>query len=110
MYRVGPSGRRHFPRAVKDAVIALLEEKSSDWTQAKLAAELGIHQATVSSWRGHASASREGERPFRRVQVVAERDQAQDTRVTVRSLVLPNGTRVEGLGMEELLMLVKELM
>lgn len=107
---VGGSGRRKYPRAVKEAALAILEEKRAEgWTQSRLADELGLNQATLSHWRRRALKGNQAVGKIRPVRLVSEAETRGDECASRRAVVLPSGVRVEGLEMTELLALVKVL-
>ena len=106
---VSDAGRRRYPSVVKEGVLALLEDEGAGWTQARLAAELGLNQATVSNWRKAKKSPPQVLGKCRPVRLARE-EEASDVHVgRGRALVLPSGIRVEGLGLDELLELVREL-
>ena len=103
------AGRRRYPRAVKEGVLALLEVEGAGWTQARLAAELGLNQATVSNWRKTKKNPLQVLGKCRPVRLAREEEASDVHAGHGRALVLPSGIRVEGLGLDELLELVREL-
>ena len=97
--------RKPYPRKVKEAVVALAEEWcGSGQTQAALVEELGINEGTLWRWRREMGTSMERRGKVREIQVVEDKKSN-----SARTLILPNGVRVEGLELDELVVLVREL-
>ena len=98
--------RLRYPEELKEAAVALAEErKRHGWTQSSVATALGINDAMLSSWKGERRGARLNGGKFRPVSVQDE-DSPQEAS---RALVLPNGVRIEGLNLDELVALVREL-
>jgi transposase-like protein len=98
--------RRRYPDELKEAVVTLAAEyKLNGWTQASVAAELGINEAMLSCWKRDYRDSDSSPGKLRPVCVLNDDSPPQASRV----LVLPNGARVEGLSLGELAALVREL-
>ena len=99
--------RRHYPEALKKAVLAFVEHRKQEGeTQLSLAAELGINYAMLSDWKRKSRKARTKGVQVRRVCVVDEQVSERSKTVTV---TLPSGIRVEGLELEGLIKLVQEL-
>lgn len=105
---VSSAGRRQFSTKLKSAAIDLfVAKKAEGWTQARFAAELGINQAMLSYWRRRAQEAIDvGTDKLRPVSLVED---TSESATSVRALVLPNGMRVEGLSMNELVVMMREL-
>jgi transcriptional regulator with XRE-family HTH domain len=91
---------------MKAAVLAIAEERKGEgWTQASVAAELGINEAMLSNWKRELRRTRSNLGKLRPVALLDESPQKE----VPRALVLPSGVRIEGLELGELMALIREL-
>ena len=103
------SGRRRlYSEELKRRVLAYVERRiAGGSTESKASVELGIHQATISDWRGRKKRRTKKSKPkssrVRSVEVVASPKRGGLV------LVFGTGTRVEGVTVEDVVALAKEL-
>jgi len=98
--------RQRYPDELKKAVVALAADYKLDgWTQASVAAELGINKAMLSCWKREYRGFGSSPGKLKPIHVLDEGSLQEVSRV----LVLPNGARVEGLSLDELAALIREL-
>lgn len=100
--------RRHYPEALKKALVAFVEKWTREGeTQRSLAAKLGINYAMLSGWKRKYKARRTTSVQMRPVCVLDEQTAAAESKQM--ALVLPSGIRVEGLDFEGLVKLMQVL-
>jgi hypothetical protein len=105
------SGRR-YPKEVREAVVAYVcARRAQGLLLMEVLGDLGLSWGTARGWLREAGAAPAGEKAvasFRPVVVAAARS-AMPMHTSALSLISPGGYRVEGMGVEQLLYLLREL-
>lgn len=104
--RAGERDSLRYPEAFRKDAVELVETlREEDWTQKRISESLEIPWATLGRWCKQANGE-DSERPdgFRPVEVV--RDQGEEDGI---SLVSPNGWRIEGLSLTEVVEVARRL-
>lgn len=97
----GPEGRRGFPAAIRRRAATWARRRQADGVGMRgVAAELGISHETLRRWMKH------GVSTFRRVQVDGPTPETVAAGVVLR---LPGGASVEGLRVEDVVVVLRAL-
>ncbi len=95
-------GHRRYEEGLRIAVVEYALDRGEDGDSlAAVARELGLTQRTLWGW-----VQRNRESVIRPVELV---DESLDPAPSTRSLVLPGGSRIEGLSLEDIVALVRAL-
>ena len=96
--------RRLYTASLRRRVIAFVEKRIADGgSESKASAEVGIHQATITGWRG--GKKQDPKKATKRVRPVEVVEPAKKS----GPVLVLGGARVEGLTLADVLVLVKGL-
>lgn len=107
-----PSGHRQYTEEIREQVLALGDQwRSAGKSLTLLAAELGLSGSVFANWQRRKERRQKRSGRLRPVSVVEDMSAHRPCEVPVAApvIVLPNGTRVEGLGLEELIAVLSRL-
>ena len=106
------SGQRAYTEEIRTAVLKLGDQWRKEGRSLKeLAAKLGVSGSVFAQWQRRKERQEKRQVRLRSVQVKEQKreDEMRPFRISQPVLVMPNGMRVEGLGLEELAVLLSRL-